>query len=513
MSPSAEPPVKSLRIKRVSLCDFRAFPGPSLHSFDLDGRNMLIYGENGSGKSSVFHALRDFFSLDPSQEIENCRNVFSATPPEACKVEVTFDDGGPPAVWHQETSSGSSMRGDLHPTQLRGRSDQRVVQAALRRACLDYRALLDTNYLHGDEEINLFNIVVRHLVHDFPIASTGGEVMTVEQLWRAVEGAKPKKHSNFGLERVNNACAAFNSGLNHALAALHPYVCTLLSELVGEELSISPFIFPGVSYKPKYFKRDRQFHDKEIRLGVDFRKRPVHRPQLFLNEARLSALALAIYLAGRMACTPSAPGSALKLLILDDVLIGLDMANRIPVLDILRRHFADWQIILLTYDRTWFELVHMQTRDGTWQHVEMYRGHDLEAGFDRPIIRQIDEGWKHLLSRARKHLGEHDHRAAAVYARAAFESWARKYCEDKRVKVPYSADPRGIKSETLWQGIKTRLIEKNQLPVHQQRIDNLESYRRVVLNPYSHAQPVQIEREEIERAINAVQALEEIKDT
>src|SRR5215813_5970014 len=33
-----------------------------------------------------------------------------------------------------------------------------------------------------------------------------------------------------------------------------------------------------------------------------------------------------------------------KLLVLDDVLIGLDMANRMPVLDILRQYFADWQI-------------------------------------------------------------------------------------------------------------------------------------------------------------------------
>lgn len=36
---------------------------------------------------------------------------------------------------------------------------------------------------------------------------------------------------------------------------------------------------------------------------------------------------------------------------LDDVLIGLDMSDRMPVLDILRQRFADWRIILLTHDK------------------------------------------------------------------------------------------------------------------------------------------------------------------
>ena len=33
-----------LRIKRLTLTDFRAFPGPAPMSFVLDGRNLLAYG-------------------------------------------------------------------------------------------------------------------------------------------------------------------------------------------------------------------------------------------------------------------------------------------------------------------------------------------------------------------------------------------------------------------------------------------------------------------------------------
>ena len=52
------------------------------------------------------------------------------------------------------------------------------------------------------------------------------------------------------------------------------------------------------------------------------------------------------------------PDSDLKLIVLDDALIGLDMSNRLPLLDILEeKEFAKYQIILMTYDRTFYEMV------------------------------------------------------------------------------------------------------------------------------------------------------------
>jgi len=54
---------------------------------------------------------------------------------------------------------------------------------------------------------------------------------------------------------------------------------------------------------------------------------------------------------------PSSPSPTLKILVLDDVLVGLDFANRRPLLAVLEQHFADWQIVLLPHDRHCFEVI------------------------------------------------------------------------------------------------------------------------------------------------------------
>jgi recombinational DNA repair ATPase RecF len=97
---------KPLRIQRLTLTDFRAFPGPAPQSFDLEGKNLLVYGENGAGKSSLFHALREFFSLKPARRLDDYRNVFSKAPPDGVSVTVAFTDGGPEANWNLKPCTG-----------------------------------------------------------------------------------------------------------------------------------------------------------------------------------------------------------------------------------------------------------------------------------------------------------------------------------------------------------------------------------------------------------------------
>jgi predicted ATPase len=48
-----------MKIKKIEIKDYKAFYGKN--KFNVDGKNLFIYGENGSGKSSFYYALKDFF--------------------------------------------------------------------------------------------------------------------------------------------------------------------------------------------------------------------------------------------------------------------------------------------------------------------------------------------------------------------------------------------------------------------------------------------------------------------
>lgn len=67
------------RIDRVSIQNFRAFPGTGNPEIVLGGKNLLVFGENGAGKSSIFFALDHFFSIDVPNVVK--RNKISRLSP------------------------------------------------------------------------------------------------------------------------------------------------------------------------------------------------------------------------------------------------------------------------------------------------------------------------------------------------------------------------------------------------------------------------------------------------
>ena len=50
-----------MRIQTIEITNYKAFLGT--YKIRVGGKNLFIYGENGSGKSSLYYALKDFFQL------------------------------------------------------------------------------------------------------------------------------------------------------------------------------------------------------------------------------------------------------------------------------------------------------------------------------------------------------------------------------------------------------------------------------------------------------------------
>ena len=87
-----------MKLKNVSIENYRFFKDEQEFEFTKDGKpqNILLYGENGSGKTSLYNALIDFFfyykdmSKSKSKLREN-KNIFCESEDEP-KIEITFDN-------------------------------------------------------------------------------------------------------------------------------------------------------------------------------------------------------------------------------------------------------------------------------------------------------------------------------------------------------------------------------------------------------------------------------------
>lgn len=505
MSPSVVAPLPAPRLASLRLDNFRAFPQPE--TFRLDGKNLLVYGENGSGKSSIFAALRALFRHPSPPSTLNSKHAFENRFKQPAgmpwSVEAVFTNG------KTVTWASTGLQGDKP---LRN-------EIALKAAMLDYRALMETNHLHGEERVNLFEVIVGNLlasygitspgVYPFPVSGTAQ--VSISDYWAKLQGVRKKIGRNATVvpATILQACQGFNAGLNVALSAINSLLPVLLHDLKYQDMQVKPLSFSGLVPKASYWLDSRHYAGQDIWLEVNYRGESLQHPHLFLNEARLSALGLAIYLAGRLALVQQATGDAPKLLVLDDVLIGIDHSNRLPVLDVLNTHFADWQVVLLTHDRTWFDLARERLPD--WACCEVYEG-DPAATAPMPIVRTtMNRPAKALLQKADELLKLGYVEAAANYARQAFEMGIRKACELKTIKLNYLEDPMGHKAQVFLDALKSWKVAGSLKQVDwDASIQRLELLKNVVMNPYSHPSAPNIPKQEVADAIAAVAAFLEL---
>ena len=86
----------TMRIKKIDIRAFRGIPGLSL---DLDGKSLLILGENGTGKSSIVDAI-EFFFTGHVAHLEGVKGISLSKhgphvnyKPEDVRIEITFNPG------------------------------------------------------------------------------------------------------------------------------------------------------------------------------------------------------------------------------------------------------------------------------------------------------------------------------------------------------------------------------------------------------------------------------------
>jgi energy-coupling factor transporter ATP-binding protein EcfA2 len=478
-----------MKIQTIEITDYKAFLGT--HKINFGGKNVFIYGENGSGKSSLYYALKDFFQSSIEDiNLAELENAFVPSGKDGkTAVKVTFKPNS------QGQNKAKSYSWNSAGNDTRAAGDTSIRDGNKLKSFLTYKHLLDIHHLKKDEAINLFDLLVKGVLKHFKYSLTGGKELGV--LWADVEEIIARTTGkeypiNKKKAEVNAAIKAFNDAfgelfkpdspeniLNHAKPILDRF-----SHNIKLNLRFSQ-VRPSSDYE--------YIEGAEVHVDLDYAGKNIDKPHLFLNEARLSAIAISIYLG---MIKRHIQGIPCKVLFLDDIFIGLDVSNRLPLMSVLETEFPEYQIFITTYDKPWFEYAKsfLEGLSG-WKTMEFY-AQICKDGTEVPVI--FDD--QDLIAKAEFHLQQCDYKAAAVYTRAAFEKSVRKHCEKKHKMVVFKSRLKDYTSEVFWDAAKADAPGS---------IAAIEQYRSLVLNAFSH---YNTERHEIKTELeNAIQAVKNLK--
>lgn len=386
------------KITKVSLTNYRAFYDKTIIEIN-NGQNVFLYGENGSGKSSIYKALQDFFNAaDPVYQSDNMRHLHIADT-DPFEVEIQFTDSQ-----NRTVQSISFTGNDIDFAA----SLPEVAQTYQLNSFLSYKEMLRTQLIDKQQfASSFFDLMINTLLKNYAYQSTN-----------ITQELAILQDNTLNNNDATDRCNGLQAFLNNKFRLLGTECQLILNEfkqginIVFEENNtqlslVSNKVIGETQFNINYIGKNNVDH-----LDI-------------LNEARLSALAISIYLA---ALKTNPTQNTYKILFLDDIFIGLDTSNRLPLLKILDEHFSDFQIFLTTYDRHWFEVAKQNLTSG-WLSKEMYVGttEDLLQNFDYPLIQSSKDHYTNAevyANRKKKEDGsdnEIDYPAAGNYLRKACE--------------------------------------------------------------------------------------------
>lgn len=531
-------------IDKLVVENFKAFYGPN--TIDLDGKHLLIYGENGSGKSSIYWALYTLLQSTTKEEDdiakyfdrtneENLLNIFSIVDDAFVKISASDE----PNTFHKISRTGHELEGAT----ARHYSYLQALNAS--SDFISHRLLINFYNFRNSREINLWEVFVRDI---FPFITTvnEGTTVTLSQLYKDIIETLPfynfvaaggrntfkVRQSNHNqrqncIRKINLLNEAVNNELANINGLVNAFYTNNFKDDDDDNIEISleyslrlsfgdifqterrgliNYIFPS----KRYVTLNNPFIKLKIRKQKeDLTWIDISRPQSYFNEALLTQIALSI----RFALTQQRMGSFEgQFLALDDLLVSLDMSNRSKVLDIILNVFAPhYKIYLFTHERSFYNMVkrkiETQYVKTDWTFKEMYQ--DKNTEFPNPYIKPDRDS----ILTAEDFLNIHDYPACGIYLRKEVEKILSELLPEFLRKELKTED--GV---SRYVDVKLNdLVNNFKLFCERENIDynpfkDLKTYKDLLLNPLAHNDnEASLFKTELTTLIRIVKLLNKIK--
>ncbi|MFY7944957.1 MAG: AAA family ATPase, partial [Crocinitomicaceae bacterium] len=408
-----------MRLYELHINNFKFFPqqDPNSPLLKIDGKNLLVYGENGSGKStiywSIYTLLESAFKINEF-DVEKyfikgtefgLVNIHAKARQSAYIKMILKDNAGNPIEYY--------VNGDVNNIVANMRNSA-IRESGMASDFINYRVLFRLHNLKHTKENNLFywfedEIFPYILIASINSTKSVGDVLKelkrgpakvkafdeIDKLifpnpamqHHAEEAVKKdfKKYQKFERE-----VKKWNVKLKDYLQNIAARANQILSNDFQQNFEIKlDYTFSKINVT----ENDLGWEDPIIQLKIPVyngKRNAVRRPHTFLNEAKWTSIGLSIRLAIIEDWTNRPATAQLKVLVIDDMLLSLDMSNRDIVLNILlERYVNDYQLIMLTHDRSFYEFakrkIDIKGKSIEWINLEMFE--DLLSKTPKPYFK------------------------------------------------------------------------------------------------------------------------------
>ena len=330
-----------MKIKKIIIENFKFH-----HHLEFEisnNNNCLIYGENGSGKSSIYEALYSNFYYYKNIKIAN----------GIIKIRDTF--------LHRNFPSGDFEVNILFDNSIYlNRTDENLTNDHILLSPEGNPEIGISNVYFANEKVlrnitddNFFNIIENELIMHFPKLSK--IVSCYEEVIKSLKLLKIDEQINeVIIKQRRDADELCKTRLNELI----PF--SLINSILESNL-LSDFKIE-YSFDESSIDIDRKFHPPLINFKIiniddrgDFKNH--------FNEAKLKLISIAVYFA---LIKKYQSQNELKLLVLDDFLTSLDMANRKKIARFIIDYFEEYQIIILTHNIQFNNLLKKMINPTRW---------------------------------------------------------------------------------------------------------------------------------------------------
>lgn len=504
-------------------------------SIELDGKNLLVYGENGSGKSSISMAV---FTLLESckkkteeikkyfipQSRENLRNVYSDTG-DFSYIKAIFKEYDVPTPRdNKEYQISDTINNTNNLTDLFFR---KTVSSS---DIFSYRSVSELVYLHNSKEIDLFEYFKRDLFRfielDNPINPDGSEQLfgsePASDWWKKIEDIEIPLNAGGNLDTGTEEYqylrvlkTAFKARMTNYLAEIQSFANDLLHDNfelpnVSLLLDIEEIVIDqqtGKAIPPRI-----SLVAKEKNPCENTKETTISHLGTYFNEAKLSRIGIALRFAITRKNYAGNRNSA-SILCIDDLMISLDMGNRLPVLRFLLDQSQSWQILLFTHDRALYETLRQQITSrgefGKWVQWEMYERDYALLGESYPApYRKVAQSNRDC---AIHYLYNFDYKCSANYL--------RKYAEELlKQLLPNHLSLKEKNDGFSYKELKGLIDSLNEFAqvygFDPSLLPNIDFFRQHLMNPFSHADfTTQLYKREIKECIEMIDKFQPIIDS